>query len=382
MSPLQKAEIVKMIKNSPEYPVTAAVGDGANDVAMIQEAHVGLGIAGKEGRAAVRSSDYAFAKFKHLRKVILVHGHWFYYRAATLVQYFFYKNVAAFTSQVIFVLMTGPSDQNLFDPTNLTCYNIFYTSIPIFLFGLFEQNLSSQALLSCPEYYKNLQRNSHFSKKVSLLWMFDALWVCLINYFLFHALWKYELNETSDRSLQLFSFGNSLYQSILVCVSLRLLVHSRYWSVIFVLSIAISLFAYAFITMGMQGIEIGIRFHNFLTGREFQNPSVLEVPLSSNTYWVFFECYKTPAVWLLTFLCIIISLIPFISASIGWNTPAIYKFFKRIFKKPNGQGQLNRPVSELYVNYTKPDNRSQFPDNSYNNLAYVDDDCEIQITRL
>ena len=60
-----------MMKESPEGPVTAAVGDGANDVAMIQEAHVGLGIAGKEGRAAVRSSDYAFAKFKHLKKVLL-----------------------------------------------------------------------------------------------------------------------------------------------------------------------------------------------------------------------------------------------------------------------------------------------------------------------
>ena len=61
---------------SPRSPVTAAVGDGANDVSMIQEAHVGLGIAGKEGRAAVRSADFAFGKFKHLQRVLLVHGHW------------------------------------------------------------------------------------------------------------------------------------------------------------------------------------------------------------------------------------------------------------------------------------------------------------------
>lgn len=68
MSPLQKAEIVAMMKNHQSKPVTAAVGDGANDVAMIQEAHVGLGIMGKEGRAAVRSADFAFAKFKHLKR--------------------------------------------------------------------------------------------------------------------------------------------------------------------------------------------------------------------------------------------------------------------------------------------------------------------------
>ena len=96
MSPLQKSEIVKMMKNSPLKPITAAVGDGGNDVAMIHEAHVGLGIMGREGRAAVRAADFAFAKFRFLQKIILVHGHWFYYRASMLIHYFFYKNIACF----------------------------------------------------------------------------------------------------------------------------------------------------------------------------------------------------------------------------------------------------------------------------------------------
>ena len=71
--------------------MTAAVGDGANDVSMIQEAHVGIGIFGKEGRNAARSADFAIAKFKFLQQLILVHGYLFYTRAAYLVQYFFYK---------------------------------------------------------------------------------------------------------------------------------------------------------------------------------------------------------------------------------------------------------------------------------------------------
>ena len=96
MSPLQKSEIVKMMKSSSLKPITAAVGDGGNDVAMIQEAHVGLGIMGKEGRAAVRAADFAFAKFKFLQKIILVHGHWYYTRVSLLVHYFFYKNIACF----------------------------------------------------------------------------------------------------------------------------------------------------------------------------------------------------------------------------------------------------------------------------------------------
>lgn len=113
--------MVRLLKTSPEKPITLAVGDGANDVSMIQEAHVGIGkyayiqyicaqcspspfsfelcvhmlfaigIMGKEGRQAVRNSDYAIARFKFLAKLLLVHGHFYYIRIATLVQYFFYK---------------------------------------------------------------------------------------------------------------------------------------------------------------------------------------------------------------------------------------------------------------------------------------------------
>ena len=91
MTPAQKAEVVKLVKNTRAKPMTAAIGDGANDVSMIQEAHVGLGIFGKEGRNAARSADFAFAKFKYARRIILVHGYLYYTRAANLVQYFFYK---------------------------------------------------------------------------------------------------------------------------------------------------------------------------------------------------------------------------------------------------------------------------------------------------
>ncbi|KPJ05924.1 hypothetical protein RR46_00235 [Papilio xuthus] len=80
-------------KLSPEKPVTAAIGDGANDISMIQEAHVGFGIFGKEGHQAARSADFAFTKFSMVKKMLLVMGHWYYQRLATLIHYFFYKNL-------------------------------------------------------------------------------------------------------------------------------------------------------------------------------------------------------------------------------------------------------------------------------------------------
>lgn len=80
-----------MIKTSKEKPMTCAIGDGANDVSMIQEAHVGLGIFGKEGRNAALSSDFCFAKFKFIKRALLVHGYLYYTRASLMVLYFFYK---------------------------------------------------------------------------------------------------------------------------------------------------------------------------------------------------------------------------------------------------------------------------------------------------
>ena len=80
-----------MVKNSKGKPMTAAIGDGANDISMLQEAHVGFGLFGKEGRMAVASSDFSFTKFKCLKRAFLVHGYFYYTRTAIFAFYFFYQ---------------------------------------------------------------------------------------------------------------------------------------------------------------------------------------------------------------------------------------------------------------------------------------------------
>lgn len=92
VSPSQKALVVRMVKLGLDV-MTLSIGDGANDVAMIQEAHVGVGIAGEEGRQAVMSSDYAIGQFRYLARLVLVHGRWSYRRIAEMVANFFYKNI-------------------------------------------------------------------------------------------------------------------------------------------------------------------------------------------------------------------------------------------------------------------------------------------------
>lgn len=110
VSPLQKALVVKLVKRNVDA-VLLAIGDGANDVGMIQAAHVGVGISGMEGLQAARSSDFAISQFKFLRRLLLVHGSWSYQRLSKLILYCFYKNIALYMTQFWFSFYNGFSGQ-------------------------------------------------------------------------------------------------------------------------------------------------------------------------------------------------------------------------------------------------------------------------------
>lgn len=121
VSPLQKALVVKLVKKySPE--ILLAIGDGANDVSMIQAAHIGVGISGLEGLQAARSADISIAQFRFLRKLTLVHGAWSYQRVSKTILFSFYKNITLYMTQFwvswlrffgVFVrLLTGASTRS------------------------------------------------------------------------------------------------------------------------------------------------------------------------------------------------------------------------------------------------------------------------------
>merc|ERR1719375_2670732 len=93
LSPKQKLEILEMVRKLDPTKITLSVGDGANDVPMILGAHVGVGIRGKEGRAAVQASDLAISQFRFLVPLLMCHGRRAYRRVATFLCYYVYKHV-------------------------------------------------------------------------------------------------------------------------------------------------------------------------------------------------------------------------------------------------------------------------------------------------
>jgi len=90
-TPKSKAAVVKLCRRELDV-LTLSIGDGANDVAMIRAANVGVGISGHEGRQAVMASDFALPRFYQLGRLLLVHGNTSYARMARMMEYFYYKN--------------------------------------------------------------------------------------------------------------------------------------------------------------------------------------------------------------------------------------------------------------------------------------------------
>uniref|UniRef100_A0A8C3GJ72 Phospholipid-transporting ATPase n=1 Tax=Cairina moschata TaxID=8855 RepID=A0A8C3GJ72_CAIMO len=205
MAPLQKAQIVRMVKNTKGSPITLSIGDGANDVSMILEAHVGIGIKGKEGRQAARNSDYAVPKFKHLRKLLLAHGHLYYVRIAHLVQYFFYKNLCFILPQFLYQFFCGFSQQPLYDAAYLTMYNICFTSLPILAYSLLEQHINIDTLTSDPQLYMKVSDNAMLQWRPFLYWTFLGAFEGLV--FFFGVYFLFQNSSLEDNGKILTAFG-------------------------------------------------------------------------------------------------------------------------------------------------------------------------------
>ncbi|XP_077462574.1 putative phospholipid-transporting ATPase IF isoform X1 [Stigmatopora argus] len=239
MAPLQKAKVVRLLKSSPEKPITLAIGDGANDVSMIQEAHIGIGIMGKEGRQAVRNSDYAIARFRFLAKLLLVHGHFYYIRIATLVQYFFYKNVCFITPQFLYQFFCLFSQQTLYDSVYLTLYNICFTSLPILVYSLFEQLVHPHILQSKPALYRDISRNAMLSFRTFLYWTMLGFSHAFVFFFGSYILMGEDTTLMgngqilrANRQLMFgnWTFGTLVFTVMVITVTLKLALETHFWT--------------------------------------------------------------------------------------------------------------------------------------------------------
>lgn len=187
---------------------------------MIQEAHVGVGISGKEGLQAARISDYSIAQFRFLQKLLLVHGRWNYVRVGKYILATFWKELAFYLIQALYQKWCGYSGTSLFESTSLTVFNTLFTSLPVIFLGIFEQDLAASTLLAVPELYVQGQRNEAFNIKKYFGWMFMATSEGVLIYFLMFGLFGEVITTRNDSVLAL---GQLCFTAAVVFINTKIL---------------------------------------------------------------------------------------------------------------------------------------------------------------
>ncbi|XP_054648594.1 phospholipid-transporting ATPase VB isoform X2 [Dunckerocampus dactyliophorus] len=221
VTPLQKSAVVKIIREKLRV-MTLAVGDGANDVNMIQAADIGIGISGQEGMQAVMASDFAISHFKHLKKLLLVHGHWCYTRLANMIIYFFYKNLANVSLLFWYQFYCGFTAATMLDYWLLIFFNLFFTSAPPIMFGIMDKDVSAEVLLGVPELYRTGQGAGEYRLSTFWISMLDAFYQSLICFFIPYLAYQ-------DSDIDVFTFGTPLNTVSLFTILLHLSIEIKAW---------------------------------------------------------------------------------------------------------------------------------------------------------
>eukprot|EP00210_Caulerpa_lentillifera_P001750 g1680.t1 len=214
-----------------------SIGDGANDVAMIQAADVGIGIAGKEGRQAVNNSDYALIQFRHLTRLLLVHGQLSHYRLARLIKFSFFKNMAFASILILYQFYSGYSGQSLIDDISAAMFNVVFTSMPILLFSVLDRPMDPNTMMRFPQMY-----NHSDSLSAGVFWKTGVLQGFIDGAICFFVPY-YAITPSGPEAVDgLWAVGKTIFVAILGAVTLEACLVARYWTSTYALFVFLSYF--------------------------------------------------------------------------------------------------------------------------------------------
>jgi phospholipid-transporting ATPase len=247
-TPKQKQETVKLMKSS-FGTITLSIGDGANDVPMIMEAHIGIGLYGEEGMQAVQASDYAVGEFRFLWDLVLAHGHWNYIRQSEMILYFFYKNFLFTFCHFIYSFFTASSGRTVHDDWYISFYNLFFTALPLMIRALFETDIDLPRRSNDPEVkrkrkeftklYAVGQKNQIFTDTAFVWWVFKGLVHAIMVFFFTYTALHSGILTPDGKNTDLWAFSIIECTCIVFVVNLELALHVRSWSWLVIVSIGV-----------------------------------------------------------------------------------------------------------------------------------------------
>jgi phospholipid-transporting ATPase len=340
VSPRQKAQIVRLVRTNNKW-ITLSVGDGANDVGMIREANIGVGISGKEGTQAVRSSDYAIGQFKFLQRLLMVHGRNGYKRISDFICYYFYKNIILVFTEIYFVFVNGYSGQPFFADIMPILYNTLWTSWPCMIaYSIdrtlkydhhshiikefkFDKDFLSKNILgryhtAMALLYRAGQLGSFFNLKIFWIWLICSIIHGGICYICVVAGLPNESVLTDGRLIDHWWLTTLSFTVIIHVVTYKVFIEISYWNYLVILVSFISMFFY-YLCILMVGIPTLAKWAQNELIETMENMMITPV------FWI--------SITLLPFLCLTLDI--------------SFKYIKRFcFPNPLDMFELNK-ISQL-----------------------------------
>ncbi|XP_078483950.1 phospholipid-transporting ATPase ID [Ciona intestinalis] len=305
VTPLQKAKVVELVKKNKKA-VTLAIGDGANDVSMIKAAHIGVGISGEEGTQAVLSADFAFGQFRYLERLLLVHGRWSYMRMCKFFGYFFYKNFAFTLVHFWFGFFNGLTAQSAYDDLFVTLYNIVYTSMPIFMLAIFDQDLNDKYCIKFPKLYLPGQKNELFNVKIFFKSIIRGILTSLVLFFVPYGAFVEGMSPSGADMTNLQTVSTVISTCLIIVVTLQVALDTSYWTPVNHFFTWGSIFIYFLLTFAMYSDGL----FQFSTTFQF-------IGVARNSY-------QFASLWFTMFLVCAICILPVLASrvlySILWPT--------------------------------------------------------------
>ncbi|RHZ55987.1 hypothetical protein Glove_408g11 [Diversispora epigaea] len=229
VSPLQKAKVVELVKNGKKV-LTCAIGDGANDVSMIQAAHIGIGVAGEEGLQAVMASDYSIAQFRFLTRLLLVHGHYAYIRNSSMILNFFYKNMIGVGVLWWYQLFNGYTATIIFEYTYLLFWNLFFTCIAVLAIGIFDRDVPDRVAIEVPELYQMGIRREAYSMFKFFVFMIEGIYQSLVCFFVPYLAYETGANRYG-RQADYLELGTTMAVACIVMANFFTGFNAQCWTV-------------------------------------------------------------------------------------------------------------------------------------------------------
>ena len=277
VSPSQKSQIVQKMKEFDSNAVTMAVGDGGNDVAMIMEANIGIGIVGEEGTSAVKASDFSIGEFQILKRLLFYHGRNNLFRISNMIIYFFYKNFVFTMTQYYFSFLCLASGQTIIDDWYITGYNLIFTSLPLCIRAITDLDIDTNNKIMMKNlallYKENRDEYKIFNFKNLMINLFKGI---VISFFICTSVFQNSmLIHGFNKNIWYLSLTN--YTCTLIVVSMNLLIKSNFIITYLPLSILITTFLLFGIFLVMN------HFGFFLI---FNSKATIETSFSSIQFYI------------------------------------------------------------------------------------------------